>query len=232
MKYFRGMKFHFYAHSTFAVSANDKTILFDPFLSGNPKLQGFDITTVQCDYILISHAHADHITDCIALAKQTGAQVICAWEIHEWLNKNGVEYTHPMNTGGSWDFIDFKVKCVVAQHSSGLPDGSYGGNPMGFIVWFGEQCFYYAGDTALTIDMSLIPTWAQLDFAVLPIGDNFTMDAKDAARAAQMVQTKKVIGIHYDTFGFIEIDEHKAKQEFSVHGIECILPAINTSFEI
>ena len=129
-------------------------------------------------------------------------------------------------------FKDFKVKCVVAQHSSGLPDGSYGGNPMGFIVWLGDQTFYYAGDTSLTLDMSLIPTWAILDFAVLPIGNNFTMDAEDAARAAQMVQTKKVIGIHFDTFGFIEIDHAEAVAAFTKKGIECILPSINTSFEI
>ena len=96
-----------------------------------------------------------------------------------------------MNTGGKWNFGEFTVKCTAAQHSSGLPDGSYGGNPMGFIVTSNEGSFYYSGDTALTTDMTLIPKWAKLNFAVLPIGDNFTMDASDAAECAGMIDCKK-----------------------------------------
>ena len=226
------MKFHYYGHSCFSLTANNKTILFDPFISGNPKVENIDIDNINCDYILLSHGHADHILDCVSIAKRTGAKVICAWEIHEWLNKKGIENTHPMNTGGSWDFEDFTVKCVVAQHSSGLPDGTYGGNPMGFIIWFNSQTVYFAGDTALTLDMQLIPTWAKIDWAVLPIGNNFTMDAADASRAAQMVETKKVIGVHFDTFGFIEINHEEARSVFKEKGIELSLPEINSELDL
>jgi L-ascorbate metabolism protein UlaG (beta-lactamase superfamily) len=226
------MKFHYYGHSCFSLTANNKTILFDPFISGNPKVENIDIDNINCDYILLSHGHADHILDCVSIAKRTGAKVICAWEIHEWLNKKGIENTHPMNTGGSWDFEDFTVKCVVAQHSSGLPDGTYGGNPMGFIIWFDSQTVYFAGDTALTLDMQLIPTWAKIDWAVLPIGNNFTMDAADASRAAQMVETKKVIGVHFDTFGFIEINHEEARSVFKEKGIELSLPEINSELDL
>ncbi len=226
------MKFHYYGHACFSLTANNKTILFDPFISGNPKVENIDIDNINCDYILLSHGHADHILDCVSIAKRTGAKVICAWEIHEWLNKKGIENTHPMNTGGSWDFEDFTVKCVVAQHSSGLPDGTYGGNPMGFIIWFDSQTVYFAGDTALTLDMQLIPTWAKIDWAVLPIGNNFTMDAADASRAAQMVETKKVIGVHFDTFGFIEINHEEARSVFKEKGIELSLPEINSELDL
>lgn len=220
------MKFHYYGHSCFSLTVDDTTILFDPFITGNPKIENGDIESITCDYILLSHGHADHILDCEAIAKRTGAKVICAYEIHEWLNKKGVENTHPMNTGGSWDFEVFKVKFVVALHSSGLPDGTYGGMPMGFLVSMGGKTIYYAGDTALTLDMQLIPSWAKIDCAILPIGDNFTMDAQDAARAAQMVETKKVIGVHFDTFGFIEIDHNATKQTFKDKGIKFHLPTI------
>jgi L-ascorbate metabolism protein UlaG (beta-lactamase superfamily) len=130
-----------------------------------------------------------------------------------------------MNTGGKWNFGQFTVKAVVAQHSSGLPDGSYGGNPFGFIVYTEEGNFYYSGDTALTLDMQLIPLWARLNFAILPIGDNFTMDVADAIQAAAMVKCQHIIGVHYDTFGFIKIDHDKAKQAFANEG--CRLELLN-----
>ena len=226
------MKFHYYGHSCFSLTANNKTLLFDPFISDNPKVDNINIENIQCDYILLSHGHADHIADCQSIAKRTSAKVVCAWEIHEWLNKKGIENTHPMNTGGSWDFSDFKVKCVVAQHSSGLPDGSYGGSPMGFIIWLGDQTIYFAGDTALTMDMELIPRWATIDYAILPIGDNFTMDARDAAMAADMVETKHVIGVHFDTFGFIEINQNDALETFKPFGVKLTIPEIDKSIDL
>ncbi len=226
------MKMHYYGHSCFTITANNKTILFDPFISGNPKANDVDINAIQCDYILVSHGHADHILDCESIALRTGAKVVCSWEVHEWLNKKGIHNTHPMNTGGSWDFGDFSIKCVVAQHSSGLPDGSYGGNPMGFIVSTSGRTLYYAGDTALTMDMQLIPKWAKVDVAILPLGDNFTMGAEDAVLAAKMVETNKVIGVHFDTFGFIEIDHAKTMELFEKENISLMLPEINTHFEI
>ena len=169
------MQFTYYGHSCFEVVIEQKKIVFDPFITYNDLAKGLvQADEVSADYILVSHGHADHISDCISIAKRTGAKVVCSWEIHEWLNKQGITNTHPMNTGGQWNFGDFSVKCTVAQHSSGLPDGSYGGNPMGFIITSKQGNFYYSGDTALTLDMQLLPRWAKLNFAVLKTGDNFT----------------------------------------------------------
>jgi len=213
------MTVHYFGHSCFSVDVLGKKILFDPFISGNELAKNINIAGIEADYILVSHGHADHIADCITIAQSTGAKVVCSWEIHEWLNKKGVHNTHPMNTGGKWDFEGFTVKCTAAQHSSGLPDGSYGGNPMGFIVYTAEGNFYYSGDTALTLDMQLIPKWAKLNFAVLPIGDNFTMGITDAAEAAKMINCKKIVGVHFDTFGFIKIDHKAAQKTFSDAGL-------------
>lgn len=226
------MNFTFFGHSCFMVETAGQKILFDPFISYNELAKDIDIKTIYPNFILLSHGHVDHIADCISIAERSGAKVVCNWEIHEWLNKQGIKNTHPMNTGGKWNFGSFSVKCTVAQHSSGLPDGSYGGNPMGFIISSNEGNFYYSGDTALTNDMTLIPKWAKLNFAVLPIGDNFTMDAADAAECASMVNCNKIIGVHYDTFGFIKIDHEKAKQTFADKGAELLLLKIGETISI
>jgi L-ascorbate metabolism protein UlaG (beta-lactamase superfamily) len=226
------MKLTYYGQSCFSVVVNGKNILFDPFITGNELARHINIAEIDADYILVSHGHADHIADCITIAQGTGAIVVCSWEIHEWLNKEGVKNTHPMNTGGSWNFGDFKMKCVVAQHSSSLPDGSYAGNPIGFIVFSNKGNFYYSGDTALTLDMQLIPNWVKLNFAVLPIGDNFTMGAEDAAQAAVMIKCKDIVGVHYDTFGFIKIDHEKARQAFRSAGCRLHLVKIGETIDI
>jgi L-ascorbate metabolism protein UlaG (beta-lactamase superfamily) len=226
------MNLTYYGHSCFLVEVNGQKILFDPFISGNELAKNISISDIQADYILLSHGHFDHTADCVAIAQATGAKVVCSWEIYEWLAKKGLTNLHPMNTGGKWNFGAFAVKCTAAQHSSSLPDGSYGGNPMGFIVLSEKGNFYYSGDTALTMDMQLIPRWAKIDFAVLPIGDNFTMDYTDAAEAAAMVQCNKVIGVHYDTFGFIKIDHEKAKAHFEAGGRELLLPEIGQTIAL
>ena len=220
------MNFTYYGHSCFLVEVKGTKLLFDPFITPNELANKvIDVDTIQADYILVSHGHADHIADCVRIAGRTGAKVICNWEIYEWLGKQGINNVHPMNTGGKWNFGDFTVKCVVAQHSSGLPDGSYGGTPFGFIVYTAEGNFYYSGDTGLTLDMQLIPGWAELKFAVLPIGDNFTMDVADAVQCAQMIKCQQIIGVHYDTFGFIKIDHAKAKKAFA--DTSCVLHLVN-----
>ena len=137
-----------------------------------------------------------------------------------------------MNTGGKKEFEFGVVKCVVAQHSSGLPDGTYGGNPMGFVIKSPEGNFYSSGDTALTRDMQLINRFAHLNFCVMPIGDNFTMGYEDAISAAAMVQCPHVIGVHYDTFGFIKIDKEKAVSAFEKNGMHLLLPAIGETINI
>ena len=226
------MKLTFYGHSCFLVEINNKKILFDPFITYNELAKDIDVNKIEADYIFLSHGHADHIADCISIATRTNATVVAIFEVHEWLNKNGVANTHPMNTGGKWNFDFGTVKCVVAQHSSSLPDGTYGGNPIGFIFTTTEGNFYYSGDTALTLDMQLIPLWAELNFAVLPIGDNFTMDVNDAIKAAEFVNTTTVVGVHYDTFGYIKVNHENAITSFEATGKKLFLPAIGETIDV
>ncbi|HEY0433544.1 MAG TPA: metal-dependent hydrolase [Chitinophagaceae bacterium] len=226
------MKFTYYGHSCFAVEINGKQLLFDPFITHNELAKSIRIADIDADYILLSHGHGDHIADCITIAQSTNALVICNFEMHEWLSKHGVKKTHPMNTGGGRTFDGFTVKCTVAHHSSGLPDGSYGGNPMGFIITDGNSNFYYSGDTSLTLDMQLIPQWAKLNFAVLPIGDNFTMGSEDAVRAAEMIGCKTIVGVHYDTFGYIRIDRLEVEKTFRAAGLDLRLPGIGEVIDL
>jgi len=224
------MQITYYGHSCFLVETNGKKLLFDPFISFNELAKDIDVNSIEADYILQTHGHSDHIADTIAIAKRTNAKVICSWEIHEWLNKQGLENTHPMNIGGKWKFDFGVIKCVVAQHSSALPDGSYGGNPMGFVVMNNENNFYYSGDTALTMDMKLIPIWCKLDAAFLPIGDNFTMDAQDAVTASNFIECNNIIAMHFDTFGFIKINHEQVENLFQNANKKVKLPAIGESF--
>lgn len=226
------MKYTYYGHSCFLVETGGYKLLFDPFVTGNELARDIDINNIEADFILLSHGHFDHTADAISIARRTGAKVICAWEIMDWLNKKGIGNVHPMNTGGSFSFDFGKVKCVVAHHSSSLPDGSYGGNPMGFIVTTTEKSFYYSGDTALTLDMQLIPRYTTLDFAIFPIGDNFTMGYEDAIIAAGFAKAPKVIGVHYDTFGWIKIDHDVAKKAFTDKGIELLLLSVGETINL
>jgi L-ascorbate metabolism protein UlaG (beta-lactamase superfamily) len=226
------MKLTYYGQSCFAVVTEGKNLLFDPFITPNELAKHISLADIKADYILASHGHADHLADCVALAKQTGATVIGAFEVVEWLSKQGVEKYHPMNLGGKWVFDFGTVKCTNAIHSSAMPDGSYGGNPMGFIVTTNNKIFYYSGDTALTMDMQFVPRLAKLDFAILPIGDNFTMGYEDAILAAEMIQCRNIVGVHYDTFGFIKIDHEKVKKAFTDAGLNLILPRIGENIEL
>jgi len=226
------MNFTYYGHSCFSVTANGKKLLFDPFITGNELAKDIDINTIEADYILLSHGHGDHVADVESIANRTGATIIAGYEVAMWFAGKGIKNYHPMNHGGKRSFDFGEVKCVSAVHSSSMPDGSYGGNPLGFIILNDEKNFYYAGDTALTLDMQLIPLFAEIDFAVLPIGDNFTMGVEDAVQAAKMVQTNTVIGVHYDTFGYIKIDHQKAVDLFKSQGVELRLLGIGETIEL
>jgi L-ascorbate metabolism protein UlaG (beta-lactamase superfamily) len=213
------MKVQYLGHSCMSVEVQGKYLLFDPFVSPNKLAENIDIDEIKADYILISHGHQDHIADAIRIAQRSGALLICSWEIYVWLSAQGLDNIRPMNTGGSFALEGVgAVKCVTAHHSSGLPDGSYGGNPMGFLITSDEGNFYYSGDTALTLDMQLIPMWAKLNFAFLCLGDNFTMGVADAVLAAKFIACDTIIGMHYDTFGYIVINHEAAKAAFSGAG--------------
>ncbi|MBW3468551.1 metal-dependent hydrolase [Arthrospiribacter ruber] len=222
----------YYGHSTFLVKVGDKTIIFDPFISPNEKASKIDVSSLRADYVLISHGHEDHVADAEAITKASDAMLVSNYEVAVWFAEKGIEKYHPMNHGGSKKFDFGKVKYVNAIHSSTLPDGASGGNPGGFVIKHEKGCFYYAGDTALTYDMKLIGEEFKVDFAFMPIGDNFTMGIEDAIKAADFVGTDKIIGMHYDTFPYIEIDLEHAKKAAAKAGKELILLNIGDSIKI
>jgi L-ascorbate metabolism protein UlaG (beta-lactamase superfamily) len=224
------MKFTYYGHACFGIETGGKKMLFDPFITGNELAKDIDVSKIEADYILVSHGHGDHVDDLVSIAKRTGAVVVGAYEITNWAGEQGVKNVHAMNFGSAT--FDFgKLHFVPAHHSSSLPDGTYGGNPGGFVV-HGDKKFYYAGDTGLMMDMQLIPRYAKLDFAILPIGGNYTMDADDAILAAEFIQCDKIIGVHFDTFDPIRIDREKAKEKFKEAGKELILPEIGQTIKL
>lgn len=205
------MQITYYGHSCFLIETEGTKILFDPFITPNELASNIDIDSIKADYILLSHGHQDHMADVEAIYKNTKATLVSSFELVSWFGNKGVENSHPMNHGGKKEFDFGTVKMVNAIHSSSLPDGSYAGNPAGFVVQTAEKTFYYAGDTALTLDMQLIGEEFDIDFAFMPIGDNFTMDIKDALKAADFVKTDTIIGMHYDTFPYIRLDHEGVK---------------------
>ena len=225
------MKITFYGHASLGIEVNGKHIIVDPYISANPKASHIDINSLQADFILITNAHGDHILDVEAIASRTNAVIVSNAEIAGYYAKNGFQ-SHPMNHGGSWNFDFGKLKYVNAIHSSSFPDGTYGGNPGGFVIEKKKKNIYIAGDTALTMDMKLIPMRTKLDLAILPIGDNFTMDVDDAIIASDFIDCDKILGYHYDTFGYIEIDHEAAIRKFFDKGKDLMLLQIGTSIEL
>ncbi len=226
------MKVTYYGHACFAAHVSDKTLLFDPFITGNELAKAIDVDTVPADYILLSHGHMDHMADAAAIAKRTGATIVSNYEVTVWFNKQGLQKTHPLNHGGGWRFEFGRVKFVNAVHSSSLPDGTYGGNPGGFVVESAEGNFYYSGDTALTMDMKLIGESSRLTFAALCIGDNFTMGIEDAIKAAEFVRCHEILGLHFNTFPPIKIDPPAAIEKFKAahRHLHLLLPGESHNF--
>ena len=225
------MKITFYGHACIGIEVSGKHILVDPFISGNPKAGHIDINTLKADFILVTHAHEDHILDVETIAKRTDAVIVSNAEIAGHYSAKGFK-SHPMNHGGSWNFDFGTVKYVNAVHSSSFPDGSYGGNPGGFVIEGEHKNIYIAGDTALSMDMKLIPMRTKLDLAILPIGNNFTMGVEDAITASDFVDCDKILGYHYDTFGYIEINHEEAIRKFFDKGKDLMLLNIGESIEL
>jgi L-ascorbate metabolism protein UlaG (beta-lactamase superfamily) len=225
------MKLTFYGHSSLEIDINGIKLLFDPFISPNQLAKHIDINSLKPNYILLSHGHGDHIADLFAIEKNSGAKVICIADIAGWLGNKGITNVHGMNFGGGYDFDFGRVKMVYALHSSSMPDGAYGGNPAGFVIYAEGKKIYFAGDTALTYDMKLLAD-EKLDWAILPIGDNYTMGVDDAIKAAGFIDCKNVIGVHYDTFPQIKINVEEARDKFTKAGINIQLPAIGETMEL
>ena len=192
------------SHSCLLIDTGDAKLLVDPFITGNP-LAPIAVDAIPADYILVSHGHGDHVGDTVAIAQRTGAMVISNFEIHNWLLAQGVENAHPQHIGGGFDYPWGRVKLTIAHHGSALPDGSYGGNPCGFLFYIQGKKIYHACDTGLFYDMKLIGEEG-VDLAVLPIGDNFTMGPEDSLRAVKLIEPARVVPIHYNTFDVIQQD--------------------------
>ena len=194
--------FTWYGHSTLGLETGGYKLLVDPFFSGNPAAST-PASKVTADFILITHAHGDHIGDAVPIARRTGALIISNYEIACWVEKQGAR-SHGQHLGGGFKHPFGYLKLTLALHGSALPDGSYGGNPCGFLLTTNEgKKIYLAGDTGLFGDMALIGEEG-LDLAVIPIGDNYTMGPADALRAVKLLKSKHVIPIHFNTFGLIE----------------------------
>ncbi len=226
------MKITYYGQNSLSIEMGGKHILVDPFITENDLSKDkVDIMDLKADYIFLTHAHSDHTLDAETIAKNTGAKIVCNFEIYQHYTEKGLE-AMPLNTGGTRNFDFGKVKCVSAIHPSSFPDGSYGGNPGGFIFIGKEKNVYIAGDTALTMDMKLIPQWAKIDLAVLPIGDVVTMGADDAVTASNFVECDRVLGVHYDVLPFTKIDHDAARETFDKAGKELILLDIGASITV
>ena len=227
------MKITYLGHATLLIETAGKKIIVDPFISGNPLINGKILPeNIEADYILVTHAHQDHVLDVQTISEENPtSKLISNFEIVTYFSKFGIE-GHAMNHGGSWDFDFGRVTMVNAWHSSSFADGTYGGNPAGFVIESEGKSVYIAGDTGLTKDMELIPLFTKLDLAVLPIGDNFTMGVDSAVIASDYVQVNKVLAYHYDTWEIIAVDHDKAKNAFDKAGKELIMLDIEGSIEI
>lgn len=198
-------KLTWYGHATLGLETAGYKLLIDPFFSGNPAA-AVNADQVEADYILITHGHGDHVGDTIKIAERTGAMAISNFEIAAWLDEQGVKKTHGQHLGGGFNHPFGYLKLTLALHGSALPDGSYGGNPAGFLLTTKDDLkIYIAGDTGLFGDMQLIGDEG-IDLAVLPIGDNFTMGPDDALRAVKLIRPKHVIPIHFNTWDLISQD--------------------------
>jgi L-ascorbate metabolism protein UlaG (beta-lactamase superfamily) len=222
----------FYGHACFSIEYNGKTLLFDPFISGNEEAKNVNIDDIKADYILITHGHQDHILDCERIAKNNNSIIISTYEIVSYFEGLGIK-GHPMNTGGQWSFDFGNVKLTNAVHTSSYPDGTYAGCAVGFVISGGDKTLYYAGDTALTMDMKLIPlTSPKLDYAFLPVGDNFTMGWKDAIIASEFIECNNIIAMHFDTFGYIKVDKGSITDYFKESGKQIQFLDINGSIQL
>ncbi|WP_158838543.1 metal-dependent hydrolase [Polaribacter sp. L3A8] len=225
------MKIQFLGHSCFSIEINGVYILIDPFISGNTLAAHIDISSLKADFILLTHAHQDHVLDAQVIAERTKAVIISNYEIAMYYGAKDLN-VFALNHGGTFKSEVFSAKYVNAIHTSSFADGTYGGEPGGFVISSKDKNLYVAGDTAVTMDMQLIPMFTKLDAAILPIGDTFTMGIDDAIIASNLVECNKIIGCHFNTFPPIEIDVNNAIAKFASKGKELNLLGIGEHINI
>jgi len=223
-------KLTYFSHSAWQIESNAHTILIDPFLNDNPT-SPVKAEDVSADFIIVTHAHGDHIGDTIAIAKDNNATVISNFEIANWCSAQGVS-AHPMHIGGSRKFPFGVVKLTPAFHGSSFPDGSYGGMPTGVLIMVEGKTIYHTGDTGLFSDMKLIAEMNPIDVALIPIGDNFTMGIDDAAKAVEFLQPKMAIPMHFKTFDIIEADPKVFIELVKSMGVESLILEYGNSLEV
>ncbi|MBK6507822.1 MAG: metal-dependent hydrolase [Ignavibacteria bacterium] len=223
-------KIIFHGHSFTELHLKGNKILIDPFISGNP-LCDISLDNADCDFIILTHGHGDHFGDTIDIAKNNNATVIATAELAYYLKGKDIT-AHDMNLGGSHGFPFGKVKLTLAHHSSSLPDGTYAGEPAGVLIDSDGKMIYHAGDTALFYDMKLIGEMHRIDYALLPIGDNYTMGIDDAVKAAEFLNAETIIPIHYNTFEVIRADVDEFRRKIESIGKKCIALLPGNSIEI
>ncbi len=203
----RTMKLRYFGHSAFEITTDQVNLLFDPFITGNSHVDGrVSPDDLSPDVILLTHAHGDHWGDTMSIASRSGALIVANFEITQYVQKQGHSRVHPMNTGGSWRFEWGRVIQTYARHSSSFPDGTYGGNPNGYIIHADDRCVYALGDTCPFAEMEWIGEEHDVDLALVPIGDCFTMGLSDSIRAIRMIRPTLSVPIHYNTFPPIQVD--------------------------
>jgi L-ascorbate metabolism protein UlaG (beta-lactamase superfamily) len=225
------MNITFYGHACFGIEINGIHIIVDPFITGNPKASHIDVNSLKADYILVTHAHQDHVLDVEKITQNTGAIIISNYEIVNYFVAKKLNGYH-LNHGGTYTCNEFSAKYVNAIHTSSFADGTYGGQPGGFVLTANNKSIYIAGDTAVTFDMKLIPMFTKLTAAILPIGDTFTMDVEEAIMASDFIECNKIIGCHFNTFPSIDINIEEAKQKFTLKSKELILLEIGSLISI
>jgi len=228
------MNITYYGHSCYAIESNGIFLLVDPFITPNEKAKHIDITTIKADYIAITHGHQDHIADIETIAISTQATIIAAYEIINWLQAKGLKNKMiSVNVGAKLELDEFYIRAVTAVHSSQLPDGTYGGIALGYVVDNDTQVVYCAGDTALTIDMQLISHWYDvIDAVILPIGGQYTMDIEDAFTAAEFCNCTHIIGVHFDTYPILHVDKNRCSELSKEFQIKLTLPEIGATYTI
>jgi len=225
------MKLRYFSHAAFQITTdNGKVILIDPFLDNNPT-SPVKSDDVNADYIILSHAHGDHLGDTVKIGQRCSSTVICVDELANYLEAQGLS-VHNMHIGGGHDFDFGRVKFTIAHHGSKTPDGEYAGEAAGVIISSGGKNIYHTGDTGLFYDMKLIGELNKIDYMLLPIGDNYTMNIPDAVRAVDYVNPAVAIPMHYNTFPVIKADPNLFKNKVEAEGKNCKVLEYGEEIEI